>query len=83
MMTLADMTTGDGKRFIDNIIWVENSREENSKFEWSTEQPCAADKRVWRSVLMILTNNGFTISPQLVKFVICVRLIIFGRCKNG
>ena len=63
------MTTGDGTRFRSNIILVEKSREEKRKFVWSTEKPCAADKRVWRSVLMILTNNGFTISPQLGRWI--------------
>ena len=33
VLTLEDMTTGDGIRFRDNIIHVEKSREEKSKFE--------------------------------------------------
>ena len=64
VLTLADITTGDGSKVRENILQVQRLDNERSKYKWSIQKPSAKDKRTWTDAIRYITKN-LQISPQL------------------
>jgi hypothetical protein len=58
-VTLADITTGNGKRIRDDCLGAHPPTTHSSTWDFPVEQPCATDKASWRKGLAAISSATF------------------------
>ena len=68
VLTLADITTGDGTQVTVSAKEEKRDKYCKSQYKWPKEAPTQKDQQTWVKLICRLTNNTWKVCPRLQKW---------------